>query len=113
MQFASFRSPFVLFFFLSLSESADLLSSLVFFDVIQHSELRFSVVFFAVVSLHCAFFVTVFSFTEFSQGALLVFFWSVWEALVFGFLRTNVEVDIGHFTMLFVTSQIVDLYSEC
>merc|ERR1712194_77566 len=30
------------------------------------------------------------------------------------FLRTNVEVDIGHFTMLlFVTSQIVDLYSEC
>ena len=64
---------------------------------------------------------TVYSFTEFSQDALLgvwgvlgVFFWSVWEALVFGFLRTNVEVDIGHFTMLlFVTSQIVDLYSEC
>ena len=61
------------------------------------------------------------SYTEFYQGALLgvwgvlgVFFWSVWEALVFGFLRTDVEVDIGHFTMLlFVTSQIVDLYSEC
>jgi len=58
-------------------------------------------------------------------GVLGVFFWSVWEALVFELcqhvfsslhivVRTGVEVDIGPLTMLlFVTSQIVDLYSEC